>query len=84
MRSDDPCLVSARQLHQGLFVYDLIYNPARTRLLELAASHGLGNSNGLGMLLYQAVAPFEEWTGRRAPLALMRQALERELKKCQG
>ncbi len=82
MKPDDPCLVSAKQLHQGLFVYDLIYNPARTTLLGLAASRGLGNANGLGMLLYQAIAPFEKWTGRRAPLAVMRRALERELRKC--
>jgi len=84
MKADDPCLISAKQLHQGLFVYDLIYNPARTKLLELAVARGLGNSNGLGMLLYQATVPFQEWTGRRAPLAVMRRALERELKKCQG
>jgi len=83
MKTDDPCLVSAKQLHPGLFVYDLIYNPARTTLLGLAASRDLGNANGLGMLLYQAIVPFEKWTGRRAPLAVMRQALERELRKCQ-
>jgi len=82
MKPEDPCLFSARVLHRELFVYDLIYNPARTKLLELAASLGLSYSNGLGMLLYQAIVPFKEWTGRSAPLALMRMALEKELAKC--
>ncbi|MFA4984332.1 MAG: shikimate dehydrogenase [Candidatus Omnitrophota bacterium] len=83
MKPDDPCLVNAGQLHPGLFVYDLIYNPGRTKLLELATSRGLANSNGLGMLLYQAVLSFSHWTGRDAPQDIMGRALQRELKKCQ-
>ena len=84
MNPDYPCLVSSEMLHKRLFVYDLIYNPRRTRLLELAKGQGLAHSNGLGMLLYQAVIPFKEWTGRRAPEGVMRRALERELRECQG
>ncbi|MFA5115178.1 MAG: shikimate dehydrogenase [Candidatus Omnitrophota bacterium] len=83
MRPDDPCLVSARQLHPKLFVYDLVYNPGRTKLLELAASRGLANSNGLGMLLYQAVLSFGHWTAKNAPQDIMSRALQRELEKCQ-
>ncbi len=83
MKTTDPCLISARMLHQGLFVYDLIYNPARTKLLELATGRGLRNSNGLGMLLYQATLSFRHWTARVAPYDVMRRALEKELKKCQ-
>ena len=82
MKPDDPCLFSPRMLHRKLFVYDLIYNPARTKLLELAKDHGLEVANGLKMLLYQAVVPFEKWTGKQAPLELMHQALKKELERC--
>ncbi len=59
MKAEDPCLVSPEMIHRGLFVYDLIYNPAQTKLLKLAKEKGAQVSNGLGMLLYQGVRTFE-------------------------
>jgi shikimate dehydrogenase len=47
------------------FVYDLVYNPAETRLLRSARAAGLRAANGLGMLIEQAILGFEIWTGRR-------------------
>jgi 3-dehydroquinate dehydratase/shikimate dehydrogenase len=44
-------------------VYDLVYNPRRTRLLEEAARAGCPTIGGLEMLLGQAHAQFEWWTG---------------------
>lgn len=44
-------------------IYDLIYNPPRTPLLEYAASRGLPSANGLGMLVRQGAKSFELWTG---------------------
>lgn len=58
------------------FVYDLVYNPDRTRLLEQAAAAGCRTANGLGMLVEQAAESFEIWTGRRPDRAVMRQAAE--------
>jgi shikimate dehydrogenase len=57
------------------FVYDLIYNPAETPLLAMARARGLTGCNGLEMLLGQAAAAFERWTGRKPPLDVLRQAL---------
>jgi shikimate dehydrogenase len=57
-------------------VYDMIYRPARTPLLEAAAAAGRPYANGLGMLLYQGAAALELWSGRVAPVRLMQQALE--------
>ena len=60
-------------------VYDMIYRPAETRLLRAAREAGCRTANGLGMLLHQGAAAFEIWTGQRAPVAVMRGALEREV-----
>jgi shikimate dehydrogenase len=57
-------------------VYDMIYRPAETRLLQLAKAAGCRTANGLSMLLYQGAKALELWTGQAAPLAVMRQALE--------
>ena len=81
MKESDPCLVSIDMLHPGLFVYDLIYNPPETKLLKLAKEKGLKCANGLGMLLYQGVLAFKHFTGRDAPVEIMRRALEEGVKK---
>lgn len=75
MRPEDPCPVAPCCLHQGLFVYDLIYSPLETKLLSLAKERNLNFSNGLGMLLYQGVFAFENFSGRKAPVKTMKEAL---------
>nr|BAL54354.1 quinate/shikimate 5-dehydrogenase [uncultured Chloroflexota bacterium] len=45
-------------------VYDLVYNPRRTRFLEQAEKQGLPAIGGIGMLLRQAALSFTLWTGR--------------------
>jgi shikimate dehydrogenase len=75
LKGSDPCPVNVADLHKGLFVYDLIYNPSETRLLGLAREAGLAYSNGLGMLLYQGAKSFEYFTGMKAPVEVMRKAL---------
>ncbi len=57
-------------------VYDAIYRPAATPLIAAAQAAGCKTANGLGMLLYQGAKAFEIWTGRPAPVAVMRRALE--------
>lgn len=66
-----------RCLRAGQLVADLVYQPVWTPLLQAARAAGARTVNGLGMLLYQGAAAFEIWTGRAAPLAVMRGALER-------
>ena len=63
-------------LKQTRAVYDMIYRPAETKLLAAAKAAGCRTANGLGMLLHQGAKAFEIWTGKTAPLAVMRQALE--------
>ena len=71
--------LSFEQLKPGAVVCDLIYNPGQTRFLEKAAQAGAITMNGLGMLLYQGVLAFELWTGRKAPVQVMREALRQSL-----
>ncbi len=62
----------------GYLVYDLVYNPPRTRLLRDAARSGCHTLGGLEMLVAQAQAQFEWWTGERPDAEVMRAAaLER-------
>jgi shikimate dehydrogenase len=57
-------------------VYDMVYRPAETPLLHAARMAGCKTVNGLNMLLQQGAKAFEIWTGRAAPLQVMRRALE--------
>ncbi len=73
-RSSSELPVPARALHPGMIVVDLVYNPLETPLLREARLRGAGALNGLPMLIYQGAAAFELWTGRPAPIDLMRRA----------
>lgn len=48
-------------------VYDVIYNPAETKLLAQAKQFGCRTANGAGMLFYQGVRAFEIWMGTDIP-----------------
>ena len=62
----------------GRLVYDLIYNPAETRLLREARQAGCETLGGLDMLVAQAREQFRWWTGIEPPTDVMRAAaLER-------
>ncbi len=48
-------------------VFDLIYRPERSMLLERAVAAGCRTTNGWKMLRYQSAAQFALWTGREPP-----------------
>ena len=52
-------------------VFDLVYNPAETPLMKLAATAGAKTLGGLSMLVYQGTQGFQLWTGMTAPLEIM-------------
>ena len=62
-------------LRQARAVYDMIYRPAETRLLAAARKAGCKTANGINMLLYQGAKAFKIWTGKSAPVEVMRRAL---------
>lgn len=65
-------------IRHGLVVCDVIPNPPRTRFLEAAEARGAITLDGLGMLVYQGAIAFKLWTGKDAPVAVMKQALAAE------
>lgn len=73
--------LSAEVIPRNALVYDLVYNPAETPLLQAARRVGARRLGGLTMLVYQGAASFELWIGRPAPVDTMmivaRKALEK-------
>jgi shikimate dehydrogenase len=67
--------LSAEDLGPGRVVADLVYQPRRTALLELATSSGAATVDGVGMLVHQGAIAFERWTGTTAPVDVMRAAV---------
>jgi shikimate dehydrogenase len=76
MEEGDGFPVDKNLLRKDLFVYDVVYN-RETELVKVAKPHAVG---GLGMLLYQGAHAFEFWTGRNAPIGVMKEALEKAIK----
>jgi shikimate dehydrogenase len=60
-------------------LYDLVYNPPVTRLMQQARAAGARAIGGLGMLVRQGARSFEIWTGERPPLETMLEAAQRAL-----
>lgn len=60
-------------------VMDIVYKPLMTPLLKIAQKLGKKIVTGEKMLLYQAVKQFEIWTGKKAPVEVMKTALIGEL-----
>ena len=58
---DEQPPVPSNLFKQGMYVYDLVYNPAETLLLREAKSRGCMVQNGLQMLTLQAEAAWEIW-----------------------
>ena len=70
--------VAPEALRPGMVVFDMVYNPLDTLLLRTARERGCRTLDGLAMFVAQGAAQFKLWTGRDAPVDVMRQAcLER-------
>jgi 3-dehydroquinate dehydratase / shikimate dehydrogenase len=71
--------LEARELNCRL-VFDTIYRPRATKLLQLAARRGIETVSGDEMFIAQGAAQWEIWTGERAPVEAMRRAVVRALR----
>ena len=72
MGDDNTSLVPKEYFHKNLFVADVIYHPAKTKLLCEAEEAGCKIMNGKYMLLYQGAAAFKIWTGQDMPIDLIK------------
>ncbi len=73
LKKQDPPAIPAEIVQLKTPIYDMVYVPNRLR--DLAREHQCPYADGLMMLLYQGVRSFELWTGRQAPVDIMRNAL---------
>lgn len=63
LRPDDPLPIDLGSLPAPAAVFDMIYNPARTALLQQAQTRGISCANGLAMLVHQGAKSLEIWSG---------------------
>jgi len=61
-------------------VFDMIYNPPKTKLLAQAKTLGIANSNGLAMLIHQGARALSHWTAVPTPVDAMRAAAKAAMK----
>jgi 3-dehydroquinate dehydratase/shikimate dehydrogenase len=76
---EDATIATADQLGGCRFVYDLVYNPPKTRLIREAELAGVPAINGIEMLIAQGAKQFEIWTGQRPSVEVMKAAALKRL-----
>lgn len=72
----DAMPLSSSAFRRHMCVMDIVYTPLKTRWLRAAAQAGCRIVDGLEMFVHQGAFQFELWTGRKAPVDAMRQAVE--------
>jgi len=77
----DASVVPAELFRKGQAVFDVVYTPLQTKLLRDAASKGLQTVSGVEMFINQAALQFQQFTGRDAPVEVMRKVVMEHLKK---
>lgn len=71
----DQMPVSHACLRPGMAVMDIVYNPLETRLLSAAREAGCTVVDGVAMFVHQGAFQFERWTGKKAPVQLMKRTV---------
>jgi shikimate dehydrogenase len=77
--NDNQSPVAPEWLKPDLTVMDIVYNPVETKLAKDAKAAGARVISGVEMLIHQGAASFEIWTGRPAPVEVMRKAALQKL-----
>ena len=57
-------------------IFDIVYSPNTTKLLQTGKDRGCKTIHGIDMLIYQGVKQFEIWTGQKAPFDVMKKSVE--------
>ena len=74
--TDDAVISLEKAFNKEQIVFDLVYNPSKTRLLSIASKQGAKVINGTEMLVNQASKAFELWTGEIMPVPDIIRSLE--------
>jgi len=72
-------IVTSEMMHRDLVVFDIVYNPLNTRLLQEARKAGARTIDGVMMLVYQGAEAFRIWTGKTPPIHVMEKAVRARL-----
>jgi len=80
MEEGDIVLIKEEKIKKNIFIYDIIYN-RKTELIKTAEKLNLPHLDGLSMLVYQGAISFEIWTGKKAPIDIMKNSLYNFLKE---
>lgn len=67
----EAAIATAEELHSGLTVFDIVYNPLETKLLREAKAAGAKTVSGILMFVHQGAEAFKLWTGVEPPVELM-------------
>ncbi|MCJ7444097.1 MAG: shikimate dehydrogenase [Methanotrichaceae archaeon] len=78
MKEGDPRLFNGKLLHADQIIFDIVYG-RKTELLKDAISAGAVAIDGVMMLVYQGSKSLEIWTGLKAPVEVMEEAVRNEL-----
>lgn len=73
---DDSATTIKESFMKGQIVFDVVYNPIKTKLLMLAESQGATIITGLRMFIEQGAKAYELWTGEQMPKEKVMKALE--------
>jgi shikimate dehydrogenase len=73
-RVNEICL-PGNVLNKNMVVMDIVYTPLKTKLLQEAEKIGCTCIDGLSMFVYQGAQQLSLWTGRQAPVDIMRLAV---------
>lgn len=68
-----------KTMNKSSVIYDIVYNPLKTELINIAKRNGIQTIQGLDMLIYQGAKAFEIWTGKKPDVLRMKIAALEEM-----
>ncbi|HET6843117.1 MAG TPA: shikimate dehydrogenase [Candidatus Angelobacter sp.] len=71
----DPLPLTEQEM-QTRYFFDLVYNPAETKMIQMARAKGIHVIPGSEMFVHQGARQFETWTGKPAPLHEMQRVVD--------
>jgi shikimate 5-dehydrogenase len=74
--TDDAVTTLEDSFTKDQIVFDLVYNPPKTKLMQIAEKKGAIALDGLNMLVHQAAGAFKLWTGEELPIEKLHKSLQ--------
>ena len=69
-------ILTKKEIPENIIINDIVYNPIETPLIKEAKKAGAQTISGIKMLIYQAAAGIEIWTGKKSPTKIMENKLK--------